>query len=165
MPNSQKAHPRVTTRHLSHNVKIHPGVRPGRHCEKNYNQDRTGQDNKKVVILGVSSPLRYCKEIWHSGRCPRGSYVGIIWSLKFKGCKILQGVKILASPLTLHVGLTQCSATALPIMAWPKWTQLRSIFSGSLYPNISVLMWKFCTVLWVSAGYIKHSQPQGQSLL
>ena len=34
-PNTQKARPWVTTRHLCHKqVKIRPGVRPGRSCEK-----------------------------------------------------------------------------------------------------------------------------------
>ena len=42
-------------------VKFRPGVRPGRSCEKKYNQDRTGQQKK--------SQKRKFSHIW--GKAPR----------------------------------------------------------------------------------------------
>jgi len=64
-PNPQKAHPWVTTRHLSHKwFKSVHGVRPGRNCEKKSitrtGLHRTGQQksHKSVIfhIFGESSP-------------------------------------------------------------------------------------------------------------
>jgi len=50
-PNSQKAHPWVTTRHLGHKrLKSVQGCDLGASPRrKKYNQERTGQDNTKVT--------------------------------------------------------------------------------------------------------------------
>jgi len=55
-------------------------------------------------------------EIWHRGGCPRGSYVGKVWSLKFKGCKFYRGLKFRLLHWLYLWALTQCNATALPVM-------------------------------------------------
>ena len=115
-PNPQKAHPWVTTRHWSHKwLKIHPGVRPGRSCEKKrYNQNRTGQQKsqkRNISHIWGKLPVRYCNEIWHRGRCPRDSYVGKVWSLKFKGCKFYRGLKFGLLHWHCLWALTQCWRT------------------------------------------------------
>jgi len=49
-------------------------------------------------------------------RCPRGSYMGRVWSLKFKGCKFYRGLKFGLLHWLCLWALTQCSATALPVI-------------------------------------------------
>ena len=94
-PNPQKGHRWVRTRHFSHKrLKFVEGFEPGVIARKKYNQDRTGQDNKKshksiiFHIFGGKLPVKLLQ--WNLAR---GSYVGKVWSLKFKGCKFYRGLK------------------------------------------------------------------------
>jgi len=111
-------------------VTFRPGVRPGRSSERKKSITRTGQDwtgqdrtgqqksHKSVIyhILGGKLPVKILQWISHRGRCPRGSYVSRVWSLKFKGCKFYRGLKFGLLHWLCLWALTQCSATALPVM-------------------------------------------------
>ena len=121
--NPQKTHPWVTTRHLSHKwlnsvQEFDLGGVARKKSITRSEQDWTTKKSQKRNIshLGESSPLRYCNEIWRRGRCPRGTYVGRVWSLKFKWCKFYRGLKFGLLRWLCLWALTQCSATALPVI-------------------------------------------------
>ena len=122
-PNPEKAHVWVMTRHLSHKrLKSVQGFDLGASSRKKYNQDRTGQQksHKSVMfhIFGGTLPVKILQwnEIWHRGRCPQVSYVGRVLCWKFNGCKFYRGLKFGLLHWLCLWALTQCSATALPVI-------------------------------------------------
>jgi len=65
----QKAHPWVMTRHISHKwLKSVPENRTTKKSQKRDISHIGGKAPRKDIAMKF--------EIWHSGRCPRGSYVG-----------------------------------------------------------------------------------------
>ena len=64
-------------------------------------------------IFGVVLPMKLFAMKFGTGVCPRGSCVGKVWSLKFKGCKCYRGLKF--GLLHWLCFLIPCSATALPV--------------------------------------------------
>ena len=65
----------------------------------------------------ISNDTRH-GQIWHRGRCPRGSCMGRVWSLKLKGCKFYRGLQFGLLHWLCLWELTQCSATLLPVMIY-----------------------------------------------
>jgi len=117
--NPEKAHPWVTTRHLSHKwLNSVQGFDLGRVVRKKYDHDRTIKKSQK----------RNISHIW--GKLPVkilqfGTGVDVLevvtwaefWSWKFNGCKFYRGSNFGLLHWLCLWALIQCSATALPVMA------------------------------------------------